>query len=76
MNNNISNKNYMYYDNENILNRGFCMKVIGINGSARKGGNTAILINTVFEELENKGIEIELIELADKENSECLNKYR
>lgn len=27
------------------------MKVIGINGSSRKDGNTAIIINTVFEEL-------------------------
>jgi hypothetical protein len=27
------------------------MKVLAINGSARKDGNTAILINTVFEEL-------------------------
>ena len=27
------------------------MKVLAINGSARKDGNTAILINIVFEEL-------------------------
>lgn len=27
------------------------MKIIGINGSARKDGNTAILINTIFETL-------------------------
>lgn len=27
------------------------MKVLGINGSARKNGNTAILINTVFKNL-------------------------
>lgn len=27
------------------------MKVLAINGSTRKDGNTAILINTVFEEL-------------------------
>jgi multimeric flavodoxin WrbA len=33
------------------------MKVLGINGSARKNGNTAILINTVFEELNKTGIE-------------------
>ena len=25
------------------------MKVIGINGSARKDGNTAIIIQTIFE---------------------------
>ncbi len=36
------------------------MKVIGINGSIRKDGNTAILIRTIFEKLK-KGIETELI---------------
>ncbi len=30
------------------------MKVVGINGSARKDGNTAILINVVFDELKKK----------------------
>lgn len=27
------------------------MKVVGINGSSRKDGNTAILIKTIFEKL-------------------------
>ena len=31
------------------------MKVIAFNGSARKQGNTAILINHVFSELEKEG---------------------
>ena len=35
------------------------MKVIGINGSARKEGNTAIIIRTVFEELEKEGIHLQ-----------------
>ena len=30
------------------------MKVIAINSSARKDGNTAILINRVFEEIEQR----------------------
>ncbi|MDE6112165.1 MAG: flavodoxin family protein [Bacteroidales bacterium] len=47
------------------------MKVIGINGSARKDGNTAILIQKVFEELNNAGIETELIQLADHEIQPC-----
>ncbi|NNU75252.1 flavodoxin family protein [Clostridium estertheticum] len=47
------------------------MKVIGINGSARKNGNTAILIQTVFNELENQDIETELIQLFDKEIKSC-----
>ncbi|MDA8334730.1 MAG: flavodoxin family protein [Peptococcaceae bacterium] len=40
------------------------MKVLGINGSSRKDGNTAIAIRAVFRELETRGIETELIQLA------------
>lgn len=40
------------------------MKVLGINSSARKGGNTAILLNKVFEELNKEGIETEMIQFA------------
>jgi multimeric flavodoxin WrbA len=48
------------------------MKVIGINGSARKDGNTSILIQKVFEPLEAKGIETELINLGAKSVRGCL----
>lgn len=41
------------------------MKVLGINGSPRRDGNTAILIRAAFAELEAQGIETELIQLAD-----------
>ena len=47
------------------------IKVIGINGSARKHGNTAIIINKVFEELNKEGIETELLHLADYEVHPC-----
>lgn len=47
------------------------MKVIGINSSARKDGNTAILINEVFNELNKVGIETELIQLADLTIEPC-----
>lgn len=47
------------------------MKVIGINGSSRKDGNTAIIINTVFEELNKAGVETELIQLANIEIQPC-----
>ena len=47
------------------------MKVIGINGSPRRHGNTEILIKTVFEELENEGIETELIQLGGKPIHGC-----
>ncbi|MBJ6724348.1 NAD(P)H-dependent oxidoreductase [Geomesophilobacter sediminis] len=40
------------------------MKVVAINGSARKDGNTAILIRHLFAELEREGIETELVQLA------------
>lgn len=40
------------------------MKVLAINGSARKDGNTAIMIRTIFAELEKQGIETEMIQLA------------
>lgn len=51
------------------------MKVIGINGSARKNGNTSIIIKTIFMELEKKGIETELIELADKTVKGCIGCF-
>lgn len=41
------------------------MKVIGINGSSRKDGYTAIIIRKVFDELNKEGMETELIQLAD-----------
>lgn len=47
------------------------MKVVGFNGSARKDGNTAILIRYVFEELEKAGIETELVQLAGKDIHGC-----
>jgi multimeric flavodoxin WrbA len=52
------------------------MKVIAFNGSARKNGNTTILINTVFEELIKEGIETELIHLSEKEIKGCIACYQ
>lgn len=40
------------------------MKVIGINGSPRKDGNTSIIIREIFSELEKNGIETELVQLG------------
>ncbi|MDE7212624.1 MAG: NAD(P)H-dependent oxidoreductase, partial [Lachnospiraceae bacterium] len=40
------------------------MKVLAVNGSARKDGNTAILIRAVFEELNAAGIETEMVQLS------------
>jgi multimeric flavodoxin WrbA len=47
------------------------MKVVAFNGSARKDGNTAILIRKVFSELEAEGIETELVQMAGKKIRGC-----
>lgn len=47
------------------------MKVVAINGSSRKNGNTTIVLNTVLEELQKNGIETELIEVAGKTINPC-----
>jgi len=52
------------------------MKVVAINGSARKDGNTAILIRHVFRELESEGIETELVQLAGHAIRGCIACYK
>lgn len=47
------------------------MKVLAINASARKDGNTAILIHTVFEELNKAGIETEMVQFAGNVIEPC-----
>ena len=47
------------------------MRVVAFNGSARKDGNTAILVRHVFQELEKEGIETELIQLAGSSIHGC-----
>jgi len=47
------------------------MKVVAFNGSARKDGNTAILVRRVFSELEKEGIETELVQLAGQPIHGC-----
>ena len=46
-------------------------KVVALNGSARKGGNTTILLKYVLKEIEAEGIETELIELSGAEIHGC-----
>jgi multimeric flavodoxin WrbA len=48
------------------------MKVVAFNGSARKDGNTAILIRHVFKKLEAEGIETELIQLSGSKIHGCI----
>ena len=52
------------------------MKVVAFNASARKDGNTAILLNTVLGEVRKEGIETELIQLAGKNLAGCIGCYR
>ena len=48
------------------------MKVVAFNGSPRKDGNTTILINKLFQELEKEGIKTELVQLSAKEIRGCI----
>jgi multimeric flavodoxin WrbA len=48
------------------------MKVIAFNGSAKKDGNTAILLNTVMDEMKAAGIETELYQLSGKPIQGCI----
>ena len=41
------------------------VKILGINGSARKGKNTAKMIQEALTEAEKLGAETELVELVD-----------
>ena len=52
------------------------MKIVAFNGSARKNGNTAILVNHVFRELEKEGIETELMQFAGKKIRGCIACYK
>lgn len=48
------------------------MKVLGISGSMRAGGNTAILVQEVLSHISEKGIPTEYITLAGKEIHPCI----
>jgi len=52
------------------------MKVVAFNGSARKDGNTAIMIKHVFKELEKEGIKTELVQLAGEKIQGCIACYK
>jgi multimeric flavodoxin WrbA len=52
------------------------MKVMAFNGSSRKDGNTAILLNLVLDEIAKEGIETELVQLAGETLSGCIACYK
>ena len=47
------------------------MKVLAVNGSARKDGNTAVLLRHVLTELEKEGIATELVQLSGRTVRGC-----
>ena len=51
------------------------MKVVGFNGSPRKKGNTAGSLKTVFAELENAGIETEMVQVGKERIRGCIACY-
>jgi multimeric flavodoxin WrbA len=52
--------------------RPVALNVVAFNGSARKGGNTAILLRYVLQELEKEGIQTELVEMSGRKIYGCL----
>jgi multimeric flavodoxin WrbA len=52
------------------------MKVVAFNGSPREDGNTTILINHVFRELEKEGVETELVQLSGKKIHGCIACFK
>jgi multimeric flavodoxin WrbA len=52
------------------------VRVVAFNGSARKDGNTAILLNLVLDEMKKEGIGTELVQLAGKPIQGCIACYK
>jgi multimeric flavodoxin WrbA len=52
------------------------MNVVAINGSARKEGNTTILVQKVFDEMGREGIDTEQVHLAGKKIKGCIACFR
>jgi len=52
------------------------MKAVAFNGSARREGNTALLLDAVLEELEAEGIATETVSLAGHDVRGCTACYR
>jgi multimeric flavodoxin WrbA len=52
------------------------MRVVAFNGSARRGGNTSVLIGHVLRELEAEEIGTELVEMAGRPIRGCAACYK
>jgi len=56
---------------KNLWNDDTVIKVLALNGSPRKDGNTSILIRQIFQELEREGIATELVQVGGKHIRGC-----
>lgn len=70
------NKFYDLDESPSAIKGDLTMKVIAFNGSARKNGNTAILLNQVLKPLQQAGVETELLQLAGKKIQGCKACYQ
>ncbi|MBU0988379.1 MAG: flavodoxin family protein [Proteobacteria bacterium] len=52
------------------------MKVVAFNGSARKDGNTAILVQLVLQQLDKAGLETEFVQLANRKIQGCIACFK
>jgi multimeric flavodoxin WrbA len=52
------------------------VKIVGVNGSPRKEGNTRQALETMFEVFRKRGAETELVQLADKRVEGCIACYK
>jgi len=48
------------------------VKIVGVCGSPKKGGNTELMVKTALEAAQAEGVETKLITLADKKINFCL----
>lgn len=51
--------------------KGFSMKLLAINGSPRKGGNTEILLKEVLKSAKSQGVEVEFIQVGGSDIKPC-----
>jgi len=61
---------------KNRKRREIRMKAVAFNGSPRKDGNTTILIQHLFRELENEGVKTELVQLSGSEIRGCIACFK
>ncbi|MDK2791007.1 MAG: hypothetical protein PWP15_1516 [Methanothermococcus sp.] len=55
-----------------MVNRGDCMKILGISGSPRGDGNTSFLVKEALKAAEEEGFETEFVSLAGLEINPCI----